>query len=53
MGIKKYEEGFYTLREVAALFELSISTLGEWRRFYRHGGVEALETREGCRWWHI
>ena len=46
MVIKKYEEWFYTIQEIAVLFELSV-TMQEWMRVYRHGGVEALETREG------
>ena len=48
MIIKKCEEGYHTVREVAALFELSVTTLREWMRVYHHGGIESLETRE--RW---
>jgi len=43
--IQTYEEGSYTLREIAALFELSLSTVNAWMRLYRDGGVLALEER--------
>ncbi len=34
------------MSEVAKLFELSVTTLKKWMRFYRHGGVEVLENRD-------
>lgn len=45
--IQMYDNGTYTLKEIASLFELSLDTLNTWRRRYRHGGALALGNRTG------
>ncbi len=45
--IQMYDNGTYTLKEIASLFELSLDTLNTWRRRYRHGGALALSNRTG------
>ncbi|WP_051004038.1 helix-turn-helix domain-containing protein [Exiguobacterium antarcticum] len=43
--IKRCEDGVDSIKSIASLFELSVTTLNRWRTKYRTGGSIALRNR--------